>query len=136
MEDYDSLLERAQAKIPQSSLKTERFEIPKVRGHLQGNKTVITNFKEICDTIRRDQAHFLKYLLRELATPGNVDGPRLVLGRKISSSIINGKIERYVNDFVLCPVCKKPDTTLTKEDRITMIKCSACGSKNPVHAKI
>ena len=79
---------------------------------------------------------FLKYLLRELATPGNVDGPRLVLGRKISSSIINGKIERYVNDFVLCPVCKKPDTTLTKEDRITMIKCSACGSKNPVHAKI
>ena len=40
MEDYDSLLERAQAKIPQSSLKTERFEIPKVRGHLQGNKKV------------------------------------------------------------------------------------------------
>ncbi len=136
MEDYESLLERAQSKIPQSSLKTERFEVPKVKGHLQGNKTVVTNFKEICDILRRDPAHFLKYLLRELASPGNLEGPRLILGRKISSSIINTKIERYVNDFVLCPVCKKPDTTLTKEDRITMIKCSACGSKNPVHAKI
>src|SRR3989344_7900130 len=136
MEDYESLLERAQSKIPQYSLKTERFEVPKVKGHLQGNKTVITNFKEICDVLRRDQAHFLKYLLRELASPGSLDGPRLILGRKIGSAIINGKIEHYVNDFVLCPVCKKPDTILTKEDRITMIKCSACGSKNPVHAKI
>jgi len=37
---------------------------------------------------------------------------------------------------VLCPECKKPDTQLKKEDRITTIKCSACGAKHPVRAKI
>ncbi len=136
MEDYLKLLERGHKNIPQTDPKKDRFEIPKVLGHLQGSKTVITNFIAICNVLRRDPNHLLKYLQRELATPGYIDGPRLILGSKISASYINTKIERYANDFVLCPVCKKPDTLITKEDRISMLKCAACGAKNPIRAKI
>ena len=136
MENYLKLLERGHKNIPQTDPKKDRFEIPKVLGHLQGSKTVITNFQVICNTFRRDPNHLLKYLQRELATPGYIDGPRLILGSKISASYINTKIERYANDFVLCPVCKKPDTLITKEDRISMLKCAACGAKNPIRAKI
>jgi len=134
--EYEKLLERAYEKIPKSALKKERFEIPKAKGHIQGNKTVITNYAQICSVLNRDPKQLLKYLLRELATPGNLDGPRLILGRKISSSLINQKIERYVNEFVLCPDCKKPDTKLIKEERILMLKCAACGAKHPIKTKI
>ncbi|MBI2671141.1 translation initiation factor IF-2 subunit beta [Candidatus Woesearchaeota archaeon] len=136
MDEYEKLLERGHLKLPESVLHKERFEISKVIGHLQGNKTVISNFSQICSMFRRDQNHLLKYLQRELATPAYIDGPRLILGRKLSSSLINNKIERYAKQFVLCPECGKPDTQLVKEERVTLIKCSACGAKHPVKTKI
>ena len=136
MDDYEKLLDRGRSKLPESTLSKERFEIPKVLGHLQGSKTVITNFVQICDIFRRDQSHLLKYLQRELATPASIDGPRLILGRKLSASFINIKIEKYAELFVLCPECGKPDTQLIKDERITLIKCSACGAKHPLKTKI
>ncbi|MBS3149080.1 translation initiation factor IF-2 subunit beta [Candidatus Woesearchaeota archaeon] len=136
MENYEKLLGRARQKLPEQSKKSERFEIPGVKGHIQGNKTVITNFLQICDTFRRDKNHLLKYLLRELASPGYIEDTRLILGRKISSNLINAKIQRYAEDFILCKECNKPDTTLFKEDRILKIKCAACGAKHTVKTKI
>ena len=109
MKSYEEMLDIAMKNLPENVVRKERFEIPKVTGHVQGNKTVITNFKEIISTFRREQAHFLKFLLKELATPGVVDGPRLVLSRKVSSSLINTKINTYANTFVLCATCGKPE---------------------------
>ncbi len=134
--NYEQLLEQAKAKLPEVKKQTERFEIPTVAGHIQGNKTVITNFAQICDTLRRPQEQLLKYFQRELATPASIDGPRLVLGRKLSSSLINEKIARFCNDFVLCKECHKPDTQLIKEERVTFMKCTACGAKHPTKGKI
>ena len=136
MESYEKLLERARSKLPEQSKSSDRFEIPPVKGHLQGNKTVITNFIQICDVFRRDPSHVLKYLLRELASSGYLDDTRLILGRKLNSALINAKIQRYAEDFVLCRECKKPDTTLFKEERVLMIKCAACGAKHTVKTKI
>jgi translation initiation factor 2 subunit 2 len=136
MENYGKLLEKAKSSLPEIKESTERFEIPKVTGHIQGNKTIISNFADIVKTFNRDQSHLLKYLLKELASPGNLDGPRLILGRKISSSLINAKLEQYAQEFVLCRICKKPDTILKREERITVMKCTACGAKNPVRTKI
>lgn len=134
--NYEKLLKKAKAELPTTTTVTERFEIPKVQGHIQGNKTIISNFNQICSTLRREPQHLLKYLQRELATPAQIDGPRLILGRKLLSTLINTKIEQYTNNFVICPECKKPDTKLIKEDRIYSIKCMACGAKHPVKAKI
>lgn len=136
MEDYERILARARSRLPESVLIKERFEIPKVLGHIQGNKTIITNFIQICNNFRRDPNHLLKYLQRELATPASIDGPRLILGRKISSSLINSKIGRYANEFVLCYECKKPDTQIIKEDRVSLIKCTACGAKHPIKTRL
>ena len=86
--DYEKLLDEARSKLPESILKTERFEIPKVQGHVQGSKTVITNFKKICSIFHRETQHLLKFLLRELATSGETDDGRLILNRKLNSQIM------------------------------------------------
>jgi len=133
---YADMLKKAKENLPDIKLRAERFEIPKVRGHVQGNKTVISNFGDICSAFGRKPEHLLKFLQRELATPALIDGPRLILGRKLSSSLINSKIEQYANTFVLCPECKRPDTELIKEGPVLIMKCTACGAKHPVKAKI
>lgn len=134
--DYQQLLQRARSQLPQIVQSTERFDIPKVKGHLQGNKTIISNFTQICDTFSRPQEHLLKYLQRELAAPAQIDGPRLILGRKLNSGLINTKIAEYANTFVLCSECKKPDTVIQKEGNALFLRCSACGAKHPIKTKI
>jgi len=135
--DYDVLLKRARERLPESVFEKERFEIPRVRGHLEGNKTIVSNFQQIAQVLRRPVDHFLKYVLKELATPGEISrSGLLVLGAKIPASRINDKIRQYANEFVLCSDCGKPDTELKKEGDFTFLRCSACGSKTPVKSKL
>jgi len=131
-EDYEKLLEEAYTNIKPVESKIDRFEIPKVEGHIEGNKTIITNFKQICSYIRRDPEHILKFLLKELAAPGSIKGDRLVLTRNISSKMINEKITLYLQQYVICKECKKPDTELKKDGEFHFIHCLACGAKKSV----
>ena len=130
--DYEEMLEKGMKDMPETVVVTERFEVPKAKGHIQGNKTVITNFNNIIDAFRRDKDHFLKFLLKELATPGNLDGPRLVLGRKVSAPLINQKIQQYADAYVLCSSCGKPDTQIIDKEGETYLKCTACGVQKKI----
>ena len=134
--DYSKLLKEAKEKLPDVQDTGSRFEIPVVRGHVQGNKTIITNFQQIVDKLGRPKEQLLKFLQRELATPAVLEDQRLVLGRKIPSTLINKKIDLYCKDFVICKECGKPDTEIIKGDRVLSLKCTACGAKHPIKSKI
>ena len=137
MEDYKKMLEDARKSLPEVVFIKERFEIPKVLGHMQGNRTIVSNFLQIASALRRDVNHLLKYVLKELATPGEIKkSGALILGTKVSASRINEKIRQYANEFVLCLECGKPDTKIEREGELNYLKCTACGAKNFVKAKI
>jgi len=130
------MLNEAYDKVKKIDFSSGRFEIPKIEGHFEGKKTILTNFFQIASHIRRDSEHFLKFILKEVAASGHQDGDRLVLNMKVPSVKINAKVEEYVKEFVLCKECGKPDTELVKEDRLTFINCLACGAKHSVRGKI
>ena len=130
--DYKKMLLEGRKCLPKKVDKKERFEVPKVKGHLQGNTTVISNFHQIIQGLGRTKEHILKFLLKELATPGDVTKTALILRRKISASSVNEKIQKYAKMFVICQLCGKPDTKIIKEGGIGFIRCMACGSKNPL----
>ena len=134
--EYEELLERAREKLPEITEEVSRFEVPKVIGHIQGNRTVISNFQQIADALRRDSQHLLKYVLRELATPGELKKSALMIGTKISASRINEKITQYVKEYVLCTECKKPDTKFVREDKFLFLKCTACGARHSIKVRI
>ena len=136
MEPYNKLLEQAYKQIKPINGKSERFEIPRIQGHAEGTKTILTNLQQIALYLRREQSHILKFLLKELATSGAIKNSRVILQRKISSQKINEKIEQYTKEFVICKECKKPDTELIKDKRLTFVHCLACGAKHSVRAKI
>ena len=135
MENYEKLLDEAYKRIKPIESSKDRFEIPKAEGHFEGKKTILTNFYQIASYIRRNPEHFQKFMLKELATSGQKEGERLVFNNKIPSEKINKKIEQYVKEFVLCRECGKPDTELTKEDRLVFIRCMACGAIHTVRSK-
>jgi len=132
--DYESLLSKAFEKLPKKEEQIDRFKVPMAETMIQGNQTIIKNFGQIAETLRRDPHHILKYLTKELATPAGLSDSRAILQAKISQKMVQQKIEEYVVDYVLCKECKRPDTKLTKEERITFIKCEACGAKSSVKA--
>ena len=136
MDNYKKLLDQAYEKVKKVDTSKGRFEIPKIEGHIEGKKTILTNFLQIASYLRRSPEHFQKFLLRELATPGQMEGDRLVLNNKIPSAKINQKIEEYANEFVLCRECGKPDTEIIKEDRLSFVHCLACGAKHSIRSKI
>ena len=87
MAEYNQMLEKLYKEVKPIE-KGDRFEIPKVKGHVEGTKTIITNFSQVCDVIRRSKDHVAKFLFRELAASGLVEGERLVLNRKMNSGLI------------------------------------------------
>ncbi len=135
MEEYEKLLKLAMEKAPKKVFASDRFVIPEPRVETQKNKTTIRNLKEIADVLRRPVDHLAKYLMKELATPGFLEGETLVLQTSVSAEMVKKKIESYTKEFVYCKVCGKPDTKLVKEDRLSFIVCEACGAKSSVGKK-
>ncbi|MDD2678858.1 MAG: translation initiation factor IF-2 subunit beta [Candidatus Nanoarchaeia archaeon] len=129
---YDELAKRLRKLMPYKGEEKTRFEVPKVKGRMQGKKTIISNLKQIADFLDRDEKLLLSFLLKELATKGVIDGQYTIFNGNFSADKINEKVSKFVNEFVNCKECKKPDTKLTKTDRVMQITCMACGAKYPI----
>ena len=123
MDEYENLLNRAIDQLPPEVFETKRFEPVKAYSVIQGNRTFIQN---------RDPQHVLKYLLRELGTAGNLEGVRAILQGKFNHFLINERIDEYIEKYVICHECNRPDTQIIREDRIFILKCAACGAKAPL----
>lgn len=131
-EGYEQLLDRALDQIPKTVFESARFQIPEAEVATIGNRTIIRNFKGIATSINREPSHLMKYLLRELGAAGEVQGVQAVFQGKFSNTIVDERIRRYVEEFVLCRECKKPDTKLERRGRVYMLRCEACGARTSV----
>lgn len=129
--EYDELLKRAKKNLPEMHT-SKRFVMPQAIAFSDKRFTRIKNFLEIARTLRREPEHLAKFLFKELAVPGSIQNNELVLQGRIHRSMINSRIKDYVNEYVLCHECKRPDTTIQKDGKMVIIKCEACGAKRVV----
>ena len=135
MKSYEELLKRAQAKLPEEKGSGERFEIPRVRTFVLGrSRTIIRNFKEIANALNRNPQHLMKFFSNEMATAGNLEETRATFQGKFRNDTFEHLLKTYIDNFVICPVCKRPDTRVVKEKRFSFLKCEACGAKSSVKA--
>ncbi len=132
MVEYAELLRRAREKLPLVQVSTDRFQVPEPDVMTDGKNTVIRNFQEICGVLRREPDHVIGYLARELGCPGVLDLPRAYLKSKIPKDSIATRLREYVEKYVICSECKRPDTHLVKEGRLMLLVCEACGAQRPV----
>jgi translation initiation factor 2 subunit 2 len=130
--NYDDLLKRAFGQIPQVSEKRERLELPRFYMNTVGMRTIISNFKEISDALDRDPQHVIKFLTREMATAATFSDSRAIFQGKFQRDSFERLLQRYLEGYVVCPVCKRPDTKIVKEKRLSFLVCNACGAKSSI----
>ncbi|MDQ5830638.1 MAG: translation initiation factor IF-2 subunit beta [Thermoproteota archaeon] len=132
--DYEVLLKRLQDKLGNTAKKARsRLEIPTPQIIWVGKNTIFRNFMDFPKALRRDPEKFLLYLNKELASAGYITGERVVfLGHKTLSSF-QALIDRYIKDYVQCPVCGSPDTHTEKsKPKVAFLICEACGAKSSI----
>ncbi len=132
MDAYEKLLEKAYNEVKVVTGGSQRFDIPKVEGQVAGKHTIITNISAIASYLRRSPEHLGKFLQKALATSGKMEKDRLILNTKFNSEKVNEKVLLYAKEFVVCPVCGKPDTEVVSEKGVKLKHCLACGAKSPI----
>ncbi|MBN2228042.1 MAG: translation initiation factor IF-2 subunit beta [Candidatus Thorarchaeota archaeon] len=134
MDDYDNLLERARAQVPEDAFKRsgERFKVPEVQLMVQGNRSMWQNFQDIINVLNRPGREVLKFVSGQLGTAGNVEGGNAIFNGKFTAELVNEVLLRYIDSYVICPVCTRPDTEITKERGAYYLICSACGARTAI----
>ncbi len=134
--DYYKLLDRAYQLLKDKITfrqEAERWKMPIPQVEYRKNRTYIVNFKQIADYLKRNPRLMAKFFGKELFAQAIVEGNMLVINKRVSFETIRKKLKLFVDTFVKCPVCGKPDTELIEKGRkIYYIKCHACGAESPV----
>ena len=130
--NYEDLLKRARSQIPEIAIKQERLEVPRLRMSVIGMRTIVHNFREIADSLNRDPQHIVKFLTGEMATAATVQEGRAIFQGKFNAETLNTLLQRYMESCIVCPVCKRPDTKIVREKRLSFLVCEACGAKSSV----
>lgn len=128
--EYEKLLKKIQDKISENKSSGSRFELPSVDIMWQGNRTFFRNFAEFPKILRRDPDKVLQYLSKEFAAPAQLAGDKAVFVGKRDPHDFTALLNRYIKEYLECPVCKSPDTRAEKLNRFTFLVCEACGAKS------
>lgn len=130
--EYEQMLDRLYMMLPSTTTSKERFELPQLDVNLQGKKTIIKNFSQALKTVVREEKQFYKYVTKETATAATIEEGKLVLNGKFFGDNINRLWHNYLNEYVLCHECKKPDTQIIERNGVKVLKCTACGAMSPI----
>lgn len=126
------MLSKLYTELPEKSISKERYELPKLESNVQGKKTIIKNFSQVMKSLNRDEKQLFKYITKETATATTMEEGKLVLTGKFYPEVINKLWSNYLNEYVICAECKKPDTEIVERNGIKVLKCTACGAMNPL----
>jgi len=133
--DYRELLKKVQENTSTREFVEDRFKLPKAEIFYEGNTTFIKNFDKISDAVNRDSDHVLKFLLGGLGTSGEILSGRAVFQGKIPAKQIQDKMKDYIDTYVMCSECNRPDTHLVKQGRTILVRCDACGAFRSVKSR-
>jgi len=133
---YEKLLKRIDSGRSKDSAEIDsRFELPPVDEMWEGQRTYLRNFSDFPKILRRDSAKLLQYLSKEFAVPAErIGDSAMFIGRRDPDDFTR-LLKIYVNDYIMCPTCKSPDTRTEKEKRISFLICEACGAKSTIKGK-
>ncbi|MDP8002932.1 MAG: translation initiation factor IF-2 subunit beta [Caldisphaera sp.] len=133
LKDYEKLLSRVYEKIPPKSGSAD-LQIPEPQIIRVGTQTVIKNFREISQKLKREPDMVSRYLLKELASAGSYDNNsgQLLLNVKVSRKVIEQLLDIFVKSYLRCPTCGSIDTKIEHRGKVWVLVCEACGAEQPV----
>lgn len=130
---YENLLKRIQSKtVNQEKKSVSRLELPRPDIIWVGRKTIFRNFTDFPKIMRRDHEKVLLYLAKEFGSAAYIAGEKGIFVGKKEPSAFMSLFERYMKEYVMCPVCNSPDTKIERVKRLSFLVCEACGAKSSI----
>ena len=115
-----------------------RYKMPAVFGKIEGSgngiKTALPNISDVALALHRGPGEVCKYFGTELGaqTRYNSDTDRAIVNGAHTDGMLQELMHRYVEKFVLCPVCRYPETDYKIKSDTIWHRCKACGAKEMV----
>mmetsp|Transcript_23333 Transcript_23333/g.55134 ORF Transcript_23333/g.55134 Transcript_23333/m.55134 type:complete len:431 (+) Transcript_23333:480-1772(+) len=117
-----------------------RYKMPKlvskIEGRGNGIKTVVVNCVDIAKSLNRLPTTVIKFLGVEMGAQSRfeADSERAIVNGAFEADELQDTLAIFIDKFVLCPVCKLPETVLSVKLSSGTIwhKCQACGAKEMV----
>lgn len=136
--NYEMLLTRIynilKANNPALSEKTKLVIKPPQIVKATGKRTFWVNFVEICNQMKRAPEHVLAFVTAELGAEGSINEEKMLLKDKFNTKQIESLLKKYINEYVICSLCKTSNTVLIKDSntRLYILKCESCQSTRTV----
>jgi translation initiation factor 2 subunit 2 len=134
---FNTMLNEVYTQIDEKLGQATKLVIPTPIIEKSTTNTYWKNVKKILITINRPPEHFIEYLNKQLNTgewlsQSKSDG--IVLIGKYNITQLTEVVRNYVNDYVICNICKSTNTELerNKDLRLYMVSCKKCNSKYSV----
>jgi len=112
-----------------------RYKRPKIAVTQIKQGIQITNIDDIAKALDRHYTEITKYIQSQMKL--NIitkkQGNKNILYLKNNNNIdIDDIIESYIELFVLCKICKNPETIYISEKKNIFLECRACGEKSSI----
>lgn len=105
----------------------------KKEGSGNGTKTCIVNCAEVAGQLHRTPGEICKFFGCELGTQSRIKNDRVIVNGAHTDKVLQQILDVFIDKFVLCPVCKLPETKLLVESNGDIYhKCNACGESSPI----
>lgn len=115
-----------------------RYKMPAVFGKIEGSgngiKTAIPNISDVALALHRAPAEVNKFFGTELGaqTRYNAETDRAIVNGAHTDAVLQELMHRYIEKFVLCPVCGLPESEYKIKNGTIFHRCKACGAKEMV----
>lgn len=113
-----------------------RYKMPSIITRIEsknGGTTVIENIDKISEKIKRTPNEIQKYFRKSLSCCVRYETDKgIIIAAKKEKSDLQTILAEYINNFVLCPECQNPETTMEIKKKKTTLTCAACGKTSNI----
>lgn len=118
-----------------------RYKMPviqvKIEGKGNGVRTVVTNMEKVMKALDRPMEYGVKFISIELGTKSQSDPAQHLcrFGGNHSAEALSVCLDKFIDLYVLCAICKNPETVHIIKNNEILSKCKACGKIHKVDSK-
>lgn len=133
--DFNTLVNNAYL-ILNNQTKGDNLILPEIVVEIGTTRLHWKNVKNFLKVVRRHPEHFMDWLKSELPShqinwfSGSKSDGLIIHGKRQRKSDVKDLALKYVNEFVICPSCKKADSQMLKiNSKQYEFECLDCGMK-------
>ena len=98
-----------------------------------GTDSYLDNIENIAHSLGIQSQYIVKYFGYELGAQCTEKGQdRKCVNGNHTVEILEGLIEKFIKDFIICPACSLPECSMAIKNTHISLQCKACGKHSRI----